>query len=270
MGRGLSARERQLLDLLEAEERVVFTTAEALDLWEGSQASASMALSRLVQKGWLQRLKRGAYMVIPLGSGTRTPSIAKAWQVASVLFDPCMISGWSAAEHWGLTDQIFNAISLVTTKSQRSKDQRVGGIRFRVRVLPRERFFGSVRIWIGSSVVNVADQHRTLIDILDSPQFGGGGRHMLDVVRAYWLSKDHDIYKLFEYAIRYGRGTVFKRLGLTADAYSSLSRTWLDRIHNHCTKGTSLLDPDSPPTGRVVSKWNIKVNIPLAERDTAS
>ncbi len=57
-------------------------------------------------------LQPGVFAVIPIGAGTELPAIEAAWQVASELFASCFISGWSAAEHWALTDQILNAVSV--------------------------------------------------------------------------------------------------------------------------------------------------------------
>jgi len=260
---GLSAQERKVMDLLVAEERVVVRPDDILDIWSGSRANANATLGRLHKKGWMQRLKRGAYTVIPLGAGTDSPAVAAAWAIASDLFAPCFISGWSAAEHWALTDQIFNAISVVTTHPQRTRDQKLGGIRFRLRTLPQERAFGMRTVWFGSAKVNIADPHRTLIDILDAPDFGGGGRHAMDIVRAYWMGPHCNPKTLLSYAERFNRGTVFKRLGLTAERYGNPSREWLIECEKGLSEGISLLDPDSPDAGPILSRWRLRVNIPV-------
>jgi len=31
------------------------------------------------------------------------------------------------------------------------------------------------------------------------------------------------------------------------------------------SQGITNLDPDAPPKGRIVSKWNLRVNLPLGE-----
>lgn len=241
-------------------------TQDVVDLWPTSRGAANATLSRMARKGWLQRLKRGSYAVIALGSGTSTPAIAAAWPVAAELFAPCFISGWSAAEHWGLTDQIFNTVALVTTHPQRARDQRIGGIRFRVRTLPPKRAFGTVGIWLGSARVQVADAHRTIIDILDDPAFGGGGRHVLDIVKNYWTGSLCDPETLLSYAVRFGRGTVFKRLGFTADHYGDPSDEWLQACRRGRSHGISLLDPASPSAGRIATRWGVRVNLPMDAR----
>ena len=260
---GLSTRERRLLDLLVAEERLAIGVDDVLELWPNSRSRANAMLSRLTRKGWLQRLKRGKYAVIPLGAGTGTPAIAAAWPLAAELFAPCFVSGWSAAEHWGLTDQIFNTISLVTTHPQRACDQRIGGVRFRVRTLRPEKTFGTVNVWFGSARVQVADPHRTIVDVLDAPQFGGGGRHVLDIVRAYWTGSLCEPETLLDYAKRFGRGTVFKRLGLTAEHFGDPPDEWLEECRRGRSRGISLLDPTSPAAGPIVTRWGLRVNIPM-------
>ena len=251
------------MDRLVASERPVITVDDVLDTLAVSRATGNSILSRLNRKGWLQRLKRGAYAVVQLGAGTDSPAAESAWPIAAKLFAPCLISGWSACEHWGLTDQIFNVVSLVTAHPQRRRDQRVGGVRFRVRTLPMVRLFGGENVWFGSVRVQVADPHRTMIDIMDAPSFGGGGRHMLDAAKEYWSGSLCEPDAALKYANRFGRGTVFKRLGLMAERYGTPSTAWVRECRSGCSSGISLLDPDSPARGPIVSRWGLRVNLPM-------
>ena len=191
------------------------------------------------------------------------PPGSDAWVLAMKLFAPCFISGWSAAEHWDLTEQTFNATAVVSGRQQRRSKQAVGGATFRVRTLPEGRIFGATRIWIGSNAVQMADQHRLLIDILDDPSFGGGGRHTLDVVRSYWSGGSANPDKLLDHAIQFGRGTVFKRMGFSAELFGKPSPEWLAECSSHMTAGVSRLDPGGPDKGRIVSKWRLRVNVPM-------
>ena len=54
--------------------------------------------------------------------------VDESWVLARAVFEPCYIGGWSAAEHWGFTEQIFNSTMVFTT---------VGGIRMAVDILSR-------------------------------------------------------------------------------------------------------------------------------------
>ncbi|MCG8554150.1 MAG: type IV toxin-antitoxin system AbiEi family antitoxin domain-containing protein [Proteobacteria bacterium] len=262
---GLSTGERELLDRLMAEERAAVTASDVMDLRGVTRPAANRILSRLEAKGWLQRIKRGLYAPIPLGAASRKPAVEDAWTLAMRLFSPCHISGWSAAEHWDLTEQIFNAVAIVTSAPQRRGEQTYGGVRFRVRTLHPDKLFGSRKHWVGSHAVMIADPSRMLIDILDAPEIGGGGRHAVDVVRNYWRSDHADADTLLQYAIRYDRGAVFKRIGYLAELCGVARNDWLARCRQHITKGVSKLDPAGPDRGPIVSRWNLRVNIPVDE-----
>lgn len=263
---GLSSQERRILGAFVASEKVVVRVEDVQEVHPVSRKAANLLLSRLHQKGWLRRLKRGVYRPVPLESETTQPAIEDAWLLAMELFAPCYISGWSAAEHWDLTEQIFNSISLVTGHPQRTSSQEVAGVRFRTRSIAPERIFGTRRTWIGSQTVEVADRHRLIIDVLDAPDFGGGARHTMDVVDSYWRSEHHDAQKLLEYGLRYGRGAVLKRMGFSAERAGVVSNEWLNEVEAHLTKGVIRLDPQGSSEARLNSRWQVKVNIPLEAR----
>jgi len=85
---------------------------------------------------------------------------------------------------------------------------------------------------------------------------------MLDVVLAYWRSELSDEDKLLEYALRFGRGAVMKRLGCTAELSGAASGAWLEAVEQHLTRGVTLLDPKSGPKGEVSRRWRVRVNLP--------
>lgn len=258
---GLGDLERRALTQLAALERPVITAAD-LDLAPSRQA-ANLILSRLARKGWLQRLRRGAYAIVPLSSDSRVPALEEPLAVAMRIFPPCYISGWTAAQHWDLTEQIFNSIVVYTAKRQRRSVQTVGGATFRVRTVRPGAIFGTTRVWFGTVPVDFATIHRTLIDILDAPEMGGGGRQALDIIRAYWTRKEADPDALFELAVKLGHGAVFKRLGFTAELFGAPRPAWIEACRNHLSSGISLLDPSGPKTGRISSRWRLRINLPM-------
>ena len=262
---GLSTQEREIIDAFVASEHPSVCVDDLLSLLPISRSSANQILSRLHRKGWLRRIKRGLYSVVPLGSSSPEPAVEDAWVLAMEVFSPCFISGWSAAEHWGFTEQIFNAVSVVTTRPQRSAEQVLSGVKFRSRTLPKERFFGAKKIWFGSQRVEIADPHRLMIDILDDPTIGGGGRHVLDVVASYWKSDHADPGVLFEYAKRFGRGALFKRIGFTAERFGNVDATWLESCRERITEGVSKLDPSGPNRGKILTRWRLRLNIPVGD-----
>ena len=261
--KGLGKTERFALSSLAALEQPVVTANDVVRVAGLGRPGANQLLSRLARKGWLIRLRRGAYSLVALSSRSGGTSSEDPMALAMTLFAPCYISGWTTAQHWGLTEQIYNSIVVCSAAPQRAAEQVAGGIMFRVRRVPARAIFGTTRIWSGATAVEVANVHRTLIDVLDTPELGGGGRQMLDIAQAYWQRGDAAPDTLLEYAERLGRGVIFKRLGLTAELFGDVPSAWFTRCRNGLTAGVSSLDPSAPPRGRIISRWRLRVNLPI-------
>lgn len=263
--KGLGDKERRVLATLAALERPAVTAGDVVGELGLARAPANLALSRLARKGWLKRLKRGVYAVLPLADRSSGMAIGDPLATAMHLFGPCYVSGWTAAEHWDLTEQVHNTVIIYSARPQRKSAQRIGGVNYRVRRIPASRVFGTTRQWSGTVAIEIADVHRTLIDILDAPEMGGGGRQMLDIARAYWKKPAADASALLRIAERLGRGTVFKRLGFTTETFGRANQRWFEDCRKHLSAGVSLLDPSGPARGRIVSRWRLRINVPLPE-----
>ena len=85
------------------------------------QAEASKLLARWCKKGWLSRVARGLYVPVPLEAERSDLPLEDSWLVAVSLYSPCYIGGWSAAEHWDLTEQIFRTTVVMTTTRPRNR-----------------------------------------------------------------------------------------------------------------------------------------------------
>lgn len=260
---GLSRRERGIIDSFFASDKSAITAEDLIRILPMPRFKANQILTRLQHKGWLNRIKRGVYVTVPLGSSSSQPALSDAWPLTMTLFNPCFISGWSAAEHWNLTEQISNTVSIVTTSKQRHKQQSLSGVTFLTRTVQQQRFFGAKELWFGSQKIKIASPERMVIDLLDDPDFGGGARQSLDVVQAYWKSKHVNAALLLEYAERFDRGTVFKRLGFTAELFGKVDEKWLNLCHKGISKGISNLDPNGPNSGKISSRWNLRINLPI-------
>lgn len=65
----LGHREAEFLATLSGQGREIFTFGEALEFFSGDRAKAHRYLYNLQRKGWLQRIERGKYLIIPLEAG---------------------------------------------------------------------------------------------------------------------------------------------------------------------------------------------------------
>ena len=261
---GLSSQEREIISHFSALESLVITADDIIKLKSINRTSANQILRRLAFKGWLLRLKQGIYSIVPISSTTNSPILEDILSLATTLFKPAFISGWTAAEHWNLTEQIFNSISVSTLSPQRKNTQMIGNVKFRIRVLKENQFFGYKTLWQGSKSFNIADPSRTIIDILDLPRFGGGGRHMVDIMKIYLQSEHFNPDLLLDYARQFNHGSIFKRLGFLVEKLNGhVQEDWLRRCQSYITKGITYLDPDGKKKGDITTKWNLRINIPI-------
>ena len=262
--KGLGTKERDILRILVASGKPAFAVQDVLERLGVSRAYGNLMLSRLQKKGWLQRVRHGVYSIVPLHSQTGEPLPEEPLAIAMSLFTPCHISGWTAAEHWDLTEQVSNALVVCTEKRQRGALQTLGRVKYLTR-FTKDTDTGVTNIWEGSSRVRIADPSRLVVDLLTSPKLGGGGRQTLDIVRAYWRSEHAHGETLLSYAHRLGSGALFKRIGFTAERFGRVSEKWMRECRSGLSSGISLLDPSGSKRGRIVSRWNLKVNVPLPE-----
>jgi predicted transcriptional regulator of viral defense system len=237
----------------------VAEAAKALDL---APAAASIQLARLTRRGWLSRARRGLYVVLPLeATPGRSATTADPWLLAHQLFAPCYIGGWSAAEHWGLTEQLFRLTLVVTAANVRATNVGNLGHEFRLFRVPRSRLTdGIVMEWRGKERVAVSGMERTLVDCLRNPELCGGARHLAQLMQAYGESPKHNFAKLEAVAKHVGLGATWKRLGYFAEQLWPRETALLTEARKHITAGNSKLDPAVKGTGKLVTKWRLVVN----------
>ncbi|MGA3042650.1 MAG: type IV toxin-antitoxin system AbiEi family antitoxin domain-containing protein [Bryobacteraceae bacterium] len=217
--------------------------------------AAVKVLSRWQAQGWLKRVGPGTYAPIPLDALTTEQVLKDPWVLVPALFSPGYIGGWTAAEHWDLTEQLFRSIFVFTTRSFRTKEQVVQGVSFILTRIPKDALFGTTVVWRGQARVPITDKHRTIIDMMADPATGGGIRHAVRCLRSYLRQPDGDAGTLIRYAEKLGNGAVFKRLGFLASqepGNESLAALCRQRL----TQGNAKLDP-ALPCRRLVKAWRL-------------
>lgn len=100
---GLGKLSRSQLAALLRQSTGTVSPAMAAKVLSLSRTDAAKLLSRWAAQGWLQRVRRGIYVPVPLESERADSAPEDSWVIAEAAFAPCYICGWSAAEHWGLT-----------------------------------------------------------------------------------------------------------------------------------------------------------------------
>lgn len=254
-GLGKASRP-QLAAVLRASTGTITPTIAAKTL-SIPQVDAAKLLSRWATQGWLQRVRRGLYIAVPLESERVDSAPEDPWVIAAAAFAPCFVSGWSAAEHFGLTEQIFRTLSISTARRLRNRSPTLGGTTFRLRTVPRRAFFGLTTVWRGRTRVQVSDASRTVVDLLADPSLGGGLRSSVDIFRAYLRSTElRNVPQIVAYAKTLGVGAVFKRLGYLLEELAPDEQAAIAACAKSITQGYAKLDPALPPA-RLATRWRL-------------
>lgn len=224
--------------------------------------TAAKKLSRWAADGWLRRARRGLYIPVPVDANDPATWTEDALIVATAVWAPCYFSGWTSANYWALTEQVFRTTVVKTSARVRRSTARLLDHDYLLNhVSPPTMEWGITREWRGEVRLQIADPARTVIDILNAPYLGGGIRHAAEIVGAYL--DDHDPTTLVAYGDRLGNRTVFKRLGYIAETLERNPADLVAACRARVSEGFSLLDPAGPKTGSRTTRWGLRVNVPL-------
>ena len=260
---GISESNRQLLTQLHRGESGPFTVSEAAAKMGITDDRAARLLVAWASQGWLSRIRRGLYITVPLGA--RNPSARREdpWVVGMRVFSTAYIGGWSACEHWDFTEQISADVLVFTTRNIRTRKQTVQDTTFIVRVVPKDRIWGTTQVWRGQTTIVVSDPVRTVIDILKEPRLGGGIRHCAEILESYFRSEHRADDQLIRYLTQLKSGTICKRLGFLIETMEIEALEVREYCESHISAGYSKLDPSVKSSGQFRRRWNLEVNVQL-------
>ena len=260
--RSLSKTEARVILSLEA-EGLELVTLEGIR----KRASVSPGFARklahdLVQRGWLQRVRRGTYLLNPSQHGPDALPDSDPLRIGSRLVEPYYFGFATAAELEGIFPQASRVYYIVTTIRWVPGSNRTD--RFRVvRVMPA-RFFGVRTLRRRGVKLKVSDRERTLLDVLNRPELSGG---MAGVAQIFALAKPQLNWSRFgSYLDRFGNRSLGLRAGFLAEHIRPALAppdSWVqDRLPDH----DEPYGPLGPPKihgrrGKLDPRWHVIRNV---------
>lgn len=257
---GINEKNRKLLDSLNRFGKNIFSIKDASEMIELPIKDTRLYLAYFARRGWLSRVKRGLYIAVPLGIDNPQEYKENPWIIANRIFAPCYIGGWSAAEHWDITDQIFNSIYVFTFRMFRNKNINIQGTDFVLKLVRKKKIVHAKGVWIENVKIQVSDPTQTVVDILDDPTVGGGIRHTVDIVENYFNSEHRDDAALLKYIRDNKNRTIYKRLGYILEILNIQNPETIKECHKNISAGYSVLDPTIKNKGTFNRRWNLRVN----------
>jgi len=245
------------IDILKqlASKQNIFTSQDVKKISDLDSDILKKILFRLEKKGWIERIEKGKYMIIPL-EAEKGKYTLNEFVIGSMLIQPYCIAYWSALNYYGMTEQIPTTVFIQTTSRKKKQILEIFGVKYKIIRIKQNKFFGQKKEWFENVQVNITDREKTIIDCLDKPQYCGG---IIEVFKALNES-ELDYKQLLKYAKKTNNTGVMRRLGYLADLLS------LDiNVPKIKTRNYLYLDPTMPHKGPKISKWRLINNLPEGE-----
>jgi len=257
----LGPKEAQFISLFATKNSGFFRLEEAVQFWKSRKLTYDL-LWRLQKKGWIERIERGKYLIIPLEAGPERKWSADSYVIAGFLAELSAVAYWTAICHWNWTEQIPRVVYVQTTKRKSRLIHTIFGVEYEIVTVSKRKFFGHIKEWRDGNACLVTDKEKTLIDCADDVERSGSIMELAKAVKE--SAREISWARLNEYAERFPNGAVKKRLGYLFEKLvlqlPTEAKNVLEGWQQGLTKGISALDAAGPRSGKIYTRWKILVN----------
>ena len=244
----------------------VFARAElTAHLWthrSGTPKAVDALLRYHVQAGHLFKLRRGLYAVVSAGADPGDFPV-DPYLLASRLAGDAVLGYHTALGLHGKAHSVFQEFYFLTRTAPRPF--RFRGQRFRAVAFPRklvragtERSGVETRDRAGLDVA-VTGLERTLVDLFDRPDLGGG---VEEVWRSLATVEFFDLEAVIGYAALLGNATTVAKVGFFLEAHRErlmVSDAHLARLRRRRPRQPHYFEKRDAGKGRLVAGWNLVV-----------
>lgn len=237
-----------------------------------SAQTTATVLKQHVASGRLINIRRGLYAVLPEGENANAFRI-DAYLVASRASKDAVIAYHSALEFLGKAHSLSRRITYLTRR--RAKAFEFQGTEYLPVLAPEplrklHDFGGGVRDERRAGLtVRVAGFERTLVDVLDAPQYGGGWEEI-------WRSLENveffDLDLVVKYALHLGSALTIARVGLFLEQHRTtlmVEEKHLETLRARAPKRPQYFERRHRKGGTLVRRWNLIVPNNVLERSWA-
>jgi predicted transcriptional regulator of viral defense system len=258
--RTLGKAGSDLLTEITRQRKRIFTYEDAVKAYGSSNRRLRELLSTLVKRGWLQRIEKGKYLILPFEAGREREWTEHEFIIASYLIEPYYIGFRSALNYFGYTEQISRTVFIVSTSRKLKSSMEISGVTYRFVFISKRKFFGAKQISVDGSQVNISEPEKTIVDCLDRLRYSGG---ISEVAKALWYGRDElDFTKMAEYSRRNGNRAASQRLGFLIEILAFKADKAVEILFQSMSTRYTPLDTLSEPRGKHMERWKVILNVP--------
>ncbi len=251
--RSLSKQEYNIISELSLKRISIIDIEEASKIFKINKKKLWDIFYRLEKKGWLERIEKGKYMVIPFQA--KEGWLEHPFILTSNLIKRYYISYRTALAHYGLTEQIPIYIFIATTERKGRLEYKLQNYVFKFVRINKSKFFGFKTELIGNKKIYIADKEKSIIDCLDKEKYAGT---IIETAKA--LSSNRiNIRKLKRYALKLKNSSLNRRLGYLLDLFKKDSSGLEENIGEHRNIYLSTILPAKKV--EINGKWKLIINV---------
>ena len=258
--RTLGKAGSDLLTEMTRQGKRIFNYADAVKAYGSSNRRLRELLSTLVKRGWLQRIEKGKYLILPLEAGRQREWTEHEFIIASYLIEPYYVGFRSALNYFGYTEQISGTIFIASTSRKLKSSLEISGVTYRFVFMSKSKFFGYKQISIDGGQVNISEPEKTIVDCLDRPRYCGGISEVAKALR--YGQKELEFTKMAEYSMRNGNKAASQRLGYLIETLGFKANKAVEILLQSMSTRYIPLDTLSEPKGKYMERWKVILNIP--------
>lgn len=250
----LTPREQKIYRALYAQE--VFTLKDVDKILKNYKQTLRVVKS-ILNKKYIQKVKRGLYVVIPYGTAPDKENkyAPDKYLIASKLIKPYFFSHHSALEIHGVANSVFFTVFLSSDKGARVftyKDTTYNTIK-------TSYFFGLQDKIYSHRKIKVSNKERTFLDCLRSLKYAGGLEEFFKSVTGF---SSLDTKKLQLYLKKFNEKSLYQRTGYILELLKDefrVKESFLEKLKKQVTKKTYYLDPLMKGSCKKIKEWNLMV-----------
>lgn len=235
-----------------------FSLSEFAEHHQLSLHDSAAILAKLIRSNDLLHIRRGIYFPVSNKGLKPEESFSDPWIVIPYVFPNTIIGGWSAANYWGLTEQIFRTTLILQKSNVFQTKKTIGRFQFLVYKSHLPISLGIETIWIENIELPISDIHRTIIDMLENPKCGGGIQHTIDCFKNY-IEDGYNEKIFIDYISHVKNGVFFKRLGYISETLFGENHPLTEYAKSRISKGLSPIDSSLKCT-KLVTRWNLYIH----------
>jgi len=248
----MTITETQILQYLNDNGLEIFNKKDIQkSLYSYSRYQVNTAINDLQEKGILNLLERGKYVIHGFGNANT---------IGCFLAHNSCISYWSAMNYHGLTEQIPNTVFVQTDKQKNNKQ--VLGVQYHFIWIKPYKIFGYKTEGYGNNAFRISDKEKTIIDCFDMPRYSGG---YPEIIKAFYNAR-LNVDKMIRYCSKMNNISLTKRLGFLAELFEKKRMSkFIDYALKIKNEKYNLFEHDGDPKGLINKKWRLIMNIDTNE-----